>query len=249
MKRGIFLGVWVMVLNGCATKVLGLGGTSWKEEVRLHDGSVMIVERSQTYGGRSEPFKSAPVAMHSISFTLPGSGKRLEWTSDYDDSLGRTNFNVLALHIIDGVPYLITEPNLCLSYNKWARPNPPYVIFKYEGADWQRISVSALPKEAATINLIVNNGRERDISSMSLGGLGKVSAADVAKLNGSLRQAQYKRIVREPLAAGEIGCEELVCYKGAWVGPGDSIGKRMMDRRTQQSGGDGLVNAVAQGER
>lgn len=31
-------------------KVFGLGGTSWKEEVLLHDGSKIIVERSVERG-------------------------------------------------------------------------------------------------------------------------------------------------------------------------------------------------------
>ena len=33
---------------------LGFGGDSWKEEVLLHDGSKIIVKRSQSYGGRRD---------------------------------------------------------------------------------------------------------------------------------------------------------------------------------------------------
>lgn len=32
--------------------LFGFGGTSWKEEVLLHDGSKIIVERSVELGGR-----------------------------------------------------------------------------------------------------------------------------------------------------------------------------------------------------
>jgi len=40
------------------------------------------------------------------------------------------------------------------SYNKWGRPNPPYVVFKYNGKDWQRVSLTELPDEIKTPNLI-----------------------------------------------------------------------------------------------
>jgi hypothetical protein len=65
--------------------------------------------------------------------------------------------------------------------------------------------------------------------------MGLVSAKEIAKLNGDLRQAELKSILREPVKRGTEGsavnCRELVFYKGAWVGPGDSIGKRMMDQK------------------
>jgi hypothetical protein len=64
--------------------------------------------------------------------------------------------------------------------------------------------------------------------------IGQVSTEGVAKLNSNLRQAELKSILRDPVKRGTVGsavnCDELIYYKGAWVGPGDSIGKRMMDR-------------------
>lgn len=157
-------------MTACAG-FLGFGGTSWKEEVLLHDGSKIIVKRSQSYGGRHEIGQSAPIKEHTISFTLPGTNKSLSFTSEYGEDVGRANFNLLSLHILNGTPYLVVEPNLCLSYNKWGRPNPPYVFFKYYGKEWRRIQLSELPVEFKTINMIVNNGREEDIekAAKSLG--------------------------------------------------------------------------------
>jgi hypothetical protein len=179
-------------------RLFGLGGTSWKEEVLLHDGSKIIVKRMQTYRGRHEIGQSTPVGEHTIHFELPATGKQVEWTSEYGEDLGRTNFNLLALHILAGTAYLIAEPNLSLSYNKWGRPNPPYVIFKHDGTTWQRIKLSELPREFKTINLIVNNGREEDIV-VAAKQLGYVPVEGVSKLNDSLTQPEYKTIVRTPL--------------------------------------------------
>jgi len=131
LKRlSLFVLISLFCLNAWAG-LFGFGGDSWKEEVLLHDGQKIIVKRSQTYGGRVEPGQGGTVKEHTISFEMPKSGRSLTWKSEYGQGLGRTNFNALALHIQGDTPYLVVEPNLCLSYNKWGRPNPPYVIFRY----------------------------------------------------------------------------------------------------------------------
>lgn len=220
-----------VTLSACAQAGRS-GADSWKEEVLLHDGQKIIVERSQSYGGRHEVGQSVPVKEHTISFKLPGSAKTITWTSEYGEELGRTNFKLAALHALKGTPYLVAVPNLCLAYNKWGRPNPPYVIFKHENDEWKRIPLNEFPAEFKAINLVVNNQGEADIVRAK----SMVTVEFVKKLNDELEQPEYKTILREPLtknASNITGCDELILYKGAWVGPGDSIGKRMMDSRSK----------------
>lgn len=228
-KLGLIL-IAVASMSACSKEM------SWKEEVLLHDGSKMIVERSQDYGGRSEPGQSPPIKEHTINFTLPGSKKTITWTSEFGKDVGRANFNLLAVHVLDGTPYLIVEPNLCLSYNKWGRPNPPYVFFKYDGKAWQRIQPTELPPEFKTINLIVNNGREEDIEKAARR-LGYVSVEGVKQLNSSLPQPEYRTILREAVKPGSVvgssvNCESMVHYKCGWVGtnPDGTFNKEFMDR-------------------
>lgn len=214
----------------------GFGGTSWKEEVLLHDGSKIIVTRTQSYGGQHEVVQSAPISEHTITFTLPGSNKSLSYKSEYSEDVGRANFNLLALHVLSGTPYIVAEPNLCLAYNKWGRPNPPYVIFKYDGKAWQRIQLAEFPAEFKTINLIVNNGREEDIERAARKS-GYVSVEGVREINRSLPQPEYKTILREAkkerYGNSLTDCEELVRYKGYWVMPNDPIAHGMVDRKTK----------------
>lgn len=193
----------------------GLGGTRWKEEVLLHDGTKIVVKRSQTYRGRHEIGQSTPVGEHTFRFELPVSGKQIEWTSEYGEDLGRTNFNLLALHVLGGIPYLVTEPNLCLAYNKYGRPNPPYVIFKHDEKGWQRIQLSELPGEFKTINLIVNNGREEDIERATKP-LGYVTAEGVKAFNNTLPQPEYRSILREPLPSTQLCPPELTGFKAPY---------------------------------
>lgn len=228
-KLGLLLLLTVaMAACASATSMSKIAGDSWKEEVQLHDGSTIIIKRTQRYKGRHEIGQAVPVSEHTVSFTLPKTGKSYKWTSEYGEDLGRTNFNLLAVHVLDGIPYIIAQPNLCLSYNKWGRPNPPYVIFKFTDNAWQRIQISELPQQFNTLNVLVTikEADTRGISSMRT-----ISATAIKERNANYSQPELKSIVREPL---KIGCEELVFYKGAWVGPGDSIGKRMMDSRDKK---------------
>jgi len=200
--------------------LFSFGGDSWKEEVLLHDGQKIIVERSQTYGGSHEIGQSSPVKEHTIRFKVPKSGNAIAWISEYGEDVGRTNFNALALHLLGDTPYLIAEPNLCLSYNKWGRPNPPYVIFKHDGRAWQRIEMADLPTAFEKINLIVNNGRIDHIKGATEG-TGYVSASGVEKINGSLSQPQYKSIAREAIENPAGRCGEMISDgQGGWIGIG-----------------------------
>lgn len=215
-KLGLILMMGVSMNTNAG--LFGLGGTSWKEEVLLHDGQKIIIKRSQTRGGSHEIGQPLPVKEHTISFTLPNSSKTITWTSEYGEDVGRANFDLLAVHVLNGTPYIVASPNLCLSYNKWGRPSPPYVFFKYDGKDWQRIPLSEFPAEFKTINVAVSTLGEED----KLTSLGFVSAEKIKELNSDYKQAEYKTILREALPKGSIGitgCEHMIPYgKGGWLG-------------------------------
>ena len=183
--------VFTLSLGACS-------GDSWKEEVLLHDGQKIIVERSQTYKGNSEIGQPTPVGEHTIRFRLPGTDKQIIWTSEYGEDLGRTNFNLVALHVLKNEAFLVAVPNLCLSYGKWGRPNPPYVVFKHDGEKWVRAALGDLPVEFKTINVVINNQGEAKILAKER----LVSAELVQRLNGELEQPEYKAILREPMQSG-----------------------------------------------
>lgn len=136
----------------------------------------------------------------------------------------------MALHILNGIPYIVAEPNLCLAYNKWGRPNPPYVLFKYDGTTWQRISMSELPAEFKTINVSLDiRGRQVE----ELVKIGTVSAEQIRQRNAHTGIPQFKTILREPYAGAGGGCEELIRYKGHWIMPNDPAARSIVDRKTK----------------
>jgi hypothetical protein len=208
----------VLSLGACAV-IPAFGGDTWKEEVLLHDGRKVMVERSEIRGGRSEVGQPSAVTQQSVTFTLPDSGRTLSWTSEFGPDIGRTNFNPLALHIVNDTPYLVAEPNLCLSYNKWGRPNPPYVVFKHDGAAWQHSPLEQLPAQLTTFNLVISYG-SREAREIALRPLGYVSAEGVRKDNSELRQPEYQSILREPVGY-DLGCTPMITNgKGLWVTKG-----------------------------
>lgn len=214
-----------LVILGGGMSACAMGGASWKEEVLLHDGTKMVVERSQTYDGYSEPASTErSLAKEEWIFRVPGSKREVVWKSDYSRPPEGDSLMLLQLNFMNGVPYIATTPAGCLSYNHWKRPNPPYVFFKYDGKGWQQIPLTEFPVQFNTSNVVVGrpdkNHRE---------GLLRV---DTIKEENRLLEPYLKEIMREPLKPGSIGvsCPELIYYKGAWIGPGDSIGRRMMER-------------------
>jgi hypothetical protein len=212
-------------MSACATSTF-----TWKEEVLLHDSSKIVVERSITRGGHGIAHQEL-VTDESLTFTMPGTGQNVIWADKFSEDLGGSSFNLMMLEIRKDSAYVVASPMGCLSYNKWGRPNPPYVIFKYQDKEWTRITLQELPSEFKVPNLVISSPD----SEVKKTGLNLVPAERVKQLNADFRQPEFKAIMRGPLPEERINamCMEMIYYKGAWVGPGDSIGKRMMDRQSK----------------
>jgi len=199
----------LMILGGGMSACAG--GTSWKEEVLLHDGTKLVVERSAVRKGRHEIGQKPPIGEERLDFKHPVTGERIRWKDAYSDDVGMSNFGLLMLEIDSTTAYIVVEPRGCLSYNKWGRPNPPYVVFKYQDGDWKRIALQELPARFKTPNLILSSPDEKAKQA----GTDLITAEMVSRINTPqaawLKQPQYKTILREPLKPGSPGvdCPDL----------------------------------------
>jgi len=221
----------VMTL-GVSMSVYGFGGDSWKEEVLLHDGSKIIVERTVERGGRHEIGQRPPYKEQRLSFGLPGTDRIITWEDHYSQDLGQANFLPMALDISSGTPYLVAYPMGCLSYNKWGRPNPPYVVFQYQSKEWKRIRLEELPAEIKAPNVIFS------MPDIKVEEFGKrfITSEMIKGLIDSYQQPEFKTILREPVkpkSLGSTNCEDRVLYKGHWILPNDSIAREFLDRQTK----------------
>ncbi len=230
-KRTTLLGFLLLQALGLCACAASLGSdtTNWKEEVLLHDGSRITVARTIERGGRHEIGQQPPVKEESVNFKLPRTGESVTWKSDYSQDVGVADFMPLLLDIDRGVAYVVSVPVGCLSYNKWGRPNPPYVIFKYHDKAWKRISLQELPDAIKMPNLIFSSP-DNKVEQI---GRSFVTAEDVKKINSSLTQPEYKTIRRDALPVAGQGCEVLINYKGYWIMPNDPVARAMVDGKTK----------------
>jgi hypothetical protein len=193
MKNRV-LAISLMILGG-GMSACAMGGASWKEEVLLHDGKKIIVERSVVRGGQHELGQRPPIKEQSLTFTLPGTNESVIWEDNFTQDVGGANFLPMQLEISKDTAYLVAYPMGCLSYNKWGRPNPPYVVFKYQGKGWNRITLQELPAEFNRPNLIFSSPD----SQAEKTGQRLVSAETIKALYEGYKQPEFKTILREPL--------------------------------------------------
>jgi len=193
---------------------------SWKEEVLLHDGSKAISERVYNLGGYPglDAHERVPLDQ-TVTFSLPGTNGRIIWKSDFRDSEPEPNsLNLIRFDVVNGVPHIATYPAGCIAYNKWGRPNPPQILFKYAGEQWQRITLAELPPELINTQANVIVGRPATSLLKPF-----FTVEDVDAKNAAISTPEYKTIMREPVMRGtdgsSVNCETLVPYgKGGWLG-------------------------------
>ncbi|KXB29239.1 hypothetical protein AT959_18830 [Dechloromonas denitrificans] len=184
-------------LSGC-TGGIAARTMGWQEEVLLHDGQTAIAERHYQLGGYSTPASTDRTALsQTITFKVPGLKHRIVWETDFRDSVPEPNsLNLLLFDVVNGIPYIATYPAGCIAYNKWQRPNPPYVLFKHAQSRWQRISMAEFPAELTKTNVIVGRPATELLKSY-------YTVEGVDARNYYL-EPQYKRILREALSDSEL---------------------------------------------
>lgn len=194
----------------------GFGGASWQEEVLLHDGNKLVVERSVTRGGPHEIGQRGSYTNETLVFAHPGNGETVTWEDKATPDLGTSNFLPMALDIYKDAIYLVASPMGCLAYNKWGRPNPPYVVFKFTGKTWVRVALHELPSETNTLNLIFSS------PDTEVERLGKrfVDAETISRITNKYRQPKYRTILRAEIEEPEGRCIKTDFYPNAgWLSP------------------------------
>lgn len=149
MKNLILILLGVLIMTGCGERT-----ASWKEEVLLHDGKKIVVERSRTRGGTVvKEIGQDPETKWTIKFRNPYKGDEL------------VSFEVeggVTLMILDfdmGKPYLAMIADRGDAYYSFGCPNPPYVAFTYDRV-WQRIPLDQLLPQFVKTNLTIGGSED-----------------------------------------------------------------------------------------
>jgi len=215
------LTVAILVLGVSVNAFSTLDTVKWREEVLLHDGKTLIVDRSKIYDAKGA---LEPASLEEEwTFRIPETGRRVTWKNNLRQPPVGSSLTAVALEIWNQVPYLATVPGGCIAYNYWGRPNPPYVFLKFDGEGWKRVGASDLPGEFREANVVIGAPAPKDRN-------GFLSTAAIKEKNRLLET--YLRIVtREPIKVAQtVNCEELIYYKGGWISPKGTFGRDFMDR-------------------
>jgi hypothetical protein len=218
--QGLLIAILILGTSMNAFGFLGFGNSAkWKEEVLLHNGQKIIVERSQTRGGRHEIGQEVPIAKHTVSFSLPGTNRPITWESEFGMEPNKLSLILLALDVVNNIPYLVTTPARCIAYNKWGRPNPPYVFFRYDGKRWQQIQMGEVPAAIKEANVVIGTQRmEQYLTESSV----PVPADEIKRINAEAKSPDVRHLrifVREPIKVPQtVECVEMVyCEDGTWL--------------------------------
>jgi hypothetical protein len=210
-----FRTISLMLTFGVSMSACG-DSASWREEVLLHDGQKIVIDVSHRLGERTVVGPERLTIDETVTFIMPGTNKKITWRMDFRNSVPEPNSLILlVLDIVKGVPYVATSPAGCIAYNKWKRPNPPYVLFKYEAEVWTQISLAEFPAELSKTNVIVGRPPAELLKSFYT----------VEQVNESnyYKEKEHKTILREAVKSGlgVTSCEVLVQYKCGWGAPGE----------------------------
>lgn len=229
--------IGLLIIFGLSMRACVITEFAWKEEVLLHDGSKIIIKRENIYDANlmREIGQHALLAEQIIRFRIPGTNQSVTWKTSNRSSEQPESLNELSLDFLDNIPYLATTTGDCLAYNKWGRPNPPYIFFKYVG-EWQRIPVEEFP-EQFKINLLPGGLTEQDKKKIAIDRkqYGFLRAETVAKMNKeSGRSKQFYSIIRTPFPLDKMtivgSCPEMIYYKCGWISPHGAFGKDFMNK-------------------
>lgn len=157
----------------------------WKEEIQLHDGRLIVVERSRVMSGPREPFRSATVGKWTLAFEHPDKpGKKI--TLEVHGGAAP-----MLLGLADGVPYVAINPRRGDAQYFYNCPDPPYIFFRYDG-EWKRIELKEFPKELSLRNL----PNHTDVyETRSIEG-GMISNVEMQKLLEIVKRDDSVRIIR-----------------------------------------------------
>ena len=135
-----------MVMTGCDVS------RNWTEEVRLADGSLIVIKRKIVRERFGEPGHPGRVLRQEIEYDTPGGVIR--WPGDIDPMI---------FDFANGKAYVVAYPQVAEECFRYGNPNPPFVFFEQMGSEWRRIYAKDVP-DTLEFNLLRNawnigNGR------------------------------------------------------------------------------------------
>jgi hypothetical protein len=156
----------------------------WKEEVLLHDGQVIVIERSVRTGEVPVEIGQPPAdSDYTLTFRA-ADGKAVTWEAG-------KSFKPMIFDMVNGAVYVVARGSTGPDYARHGCPKPPYFIFRYVDGRWKRIDFEQLPGQIRLANLMSSvTGDDQRLAAVKRG---KATVEDVRKSHRRL-DPHYKEV-------------------------------------------------------
>jgi hypothetical protein len=148
----------LLVLNGCKNQEQNQGSSAnqlvtWKEEVQLNDGRVVVVDQRKKMGGL--------IAREAwLTINLPEfSASPIVW---------HENLSPLVLNVDDGRLYVVGFPPTKIETKIYGYPRPNYVAYVWENGAWSRIPFEKIPQAVYETNLLIEDAPSKGMIYLDL---------------------------------------------------------------------------------
>lgn len=139
----------VPIMGGCGSHA----AETWREEVKLLDGRVITILQKRRYDNEKMPRE------FWLSFNLPEFGNQdISW---------HENLVPRVLNVHEGKLYVVGWPWTRVEYLQYGSPKPPFLGFRYEAGQWQRIPFNEIPQAIYDTNLLIKTEPPRDMKFAS----------------------------------------------------------------------------------
>lgn len=136
--------ILALLLSSCLD---GRKTVEWKQEVPLHDGRVIVLERISKQTGTLFPENVGLEYEQTLTFVHPDTQERIRWTLP-------KGLQPAALEFERGVPYYLLKVYTVADYNAWECPNPPWLLYRHDQGSWQRVPFEQLPEKVVKRNVV-----------------------------------------------------------------------------------------------
>ncbi len=147
----------VPLVGGCGDNTL-----TWKEEVKLLDGRVIVVTQKRRYEGVYTGHNFANIPREAwVTFKLPEfSNQEIVWHENLDTQM---------LNIYEGKLYIVGSPHSEREFRQYGSPQPSYIGYRYGSiGQWVRIPFNVIPVAIYDSNMWFDNAPENGSKYVSL---------------------------------------------------------------------------------
>jgi hypothetical protein len=138
------VGLLVAAVGAC--KPSDSDALKWTEDVKLPDGRIVTLTRYQEFKGPHEIGDTPNQSDYWLEFKNPVTGEMVKWEQK------GPGLSTLVLMMDGDAPILLVTPDFGNSSREFNRPNPPYLLYKYEKS-WEKVDLTSIPIKRVKVNM------------------------------------------------------------------------------------------------